>query len=424
MLSSPPRELGSWKEIADYLGVVERTAQKWEAERGLPIRRLPGPKGRVSADPGDLDRWKDATLQRPARRGGVFLKAYAVAATVLLVVLGSLQLRETLAEWRRGPPARFRLANDTLVVTDPDGREIWRHAFPDRLVGPRYSPEALGALTTAWMGDLDGDARVETLFAYQPGDGGGAAALIAFSERGMEQWRFVPGDRTRDGRPMPARALVNDFTVIDMDRDGRMEVVLSVFHVPQALTQVAVVDAGGTLRAEYWHPGRFSQLDTQDVDADGVPEVLLAGASERYGAALLVVLDTQGLLEARPQPAIPPDGSAVYSRVERELVLFPRTCVNEALDVTNRVAFLAFDNGGIQVRVNERPRGADAAIIYDLDLAMNVLAVHVTDSLQIAHRELRATGRLDHDLTDPEIAALAEGIRVLETASVASTSAP
>lgn len=54
--TAPSKELTSWKEIADYLGVAERTAQKWESERGLPVRRLPGPKGRVSADPADLDR--------------------------------------------------------------------------------------------------------------------------------------------------------------------------------------------------------------------------------------------------------------------------------------------------------------------------------------------------------------------------------
>jgi hypothetical protein len=39
-------ELGSWKEIADYLKINVRTAQKWEQERGLPVGRLQGTKGR------------------------------------------------------------------------------------------------------------------------------------------------------------------------------------------------------------------------------------------------------------------------------------------------------------------------------------------------------------------------------------------
>ena len=50
-----PKELTSWKEIGEFLGVSARTAQKWELERGLPVRRLPGLKGRVSADPVELE---------------------------------------------------------------------------------------------------------------------------------------------------------------------------------------------------------------------------------------------------------------------------------------------------------------------------------------------------------------------------------
>lgn len=51
-------ELNSWKEIAGYLSVSVRTAQMWESQRGLPVRRLPGPRGRVLADSSELDAWR------------------------------------------------------------------------------------------------------------------------------------------------------------------------------------------------------------------------------------------------------------------------------------------------------------------------------------------------------------------------------
>jgi serine/threonine-protein kinase len=41
-LSAEPRRLRSWKEIATYLNVNERTVKRWEATRGLPVHRLPG----------------------------------------------------------------------------------------------------------------------------------------------------------------------------------------------------------------------------------------------------------------------------------------------------------------------------------------------------------------------------------------------
>jgi TolB-like protein len=52
------RRLDSWKEIADYLNREVRSVQRWEAERGLPIHRLPG-RGRavVFAYTAELDKW-------------------------------------------------------------------------------------------------------------------------------------------------------------------------------------------------------------------------------------------------------------------------------------------------------------------------------------------------------------------------------
>jgi tetratricopeptide (TPR) repeat protein len=50
--------LDGWKDIATYLGKAERTVKRWEADRGLPIHRVPG-GGRASvyAFRGELDEW-------------------------------------------------------------------------------------------------------------------------------------------------------------------------------------------------------------------------------------------------------------------------------------------------------------------------------------------------------------------------------
>jgi excisionase family DNA binding protein len=56
--SSDYGQLSSWKEIAHYLGVNVRTAQKWERAHGLPIWRFAGARSRVSTDQATLDAWK------------------------------------------------------------------------------------------------------------------------------------------------------------------------------------------------------------------------------------------------------------------------------------------------------------------------------------------------------------------------------
>lgn len=54
-------ELYGWKQIAAYLRLHEKTARRWELERGMPVRRPPGkPKGSVFAYRSEIDAWLEA----------------------------------------------------------------------------------------------------------------------------------------------------------------------------------------------------------------------------------------------------------------------------------------------------------------------------------------------------------------------------
>ncbi len=52
----------SWKGIAAYFGRDERTVKRWEKERSLPIRRVPGGRGGVFAYSQELATWWDSSL--------------------------------------------------------------------------------------------------------------------------------------------------------------------------------------------------------------------------------------------------------------------------------------------------------------------------------------------------------------------------
>ena len=50
--------LNSWKEIAAYLGRGVRTAQRWERDLALPVRRPRGKdRSAVFAVPTEIDAW-------------------------------------------------------------------------------------------------------------------------------------------------------------------------------------------------------------------------------------------------------------------------------------------------------------------------------------------------------------------------------
>ena len=81
-----PEQLASWKEIAEHLHVAVRTAQAWESRKGLPVLHMNGKKGRVIADPEELDRWKQSVSHRNHWFSNLrSLKIYAVLLTALLI---------------------------------------------------------------------------------------------------------------------------------------------------------------------------------------------------------------------------------------------------------------------------------------------------------------------------------------------------
>src|ERR1017187_1662896 len=68
---SERRELHTWQQIADYLGLSIRALQNYERDGGLPVHRLAGqPRGRVWAFTDELDAWKAKAL---AGHGGTLL---------------------------------------------------------------------------------------------------------------------------------------------------------------------------------------------------------------------------------------------------------------------------------------------------------------------------------------------------------------
>jgi len=60
-----PHFLNGWKEIANYLGKGVRTAQRYERNFALPVRRPSGrSEGAVMATPGEIDAWLMASTKR------------------------------------------------------------------------------------------------------------------------------------------------------------------------------------------------------------------------------------------------------------------------------------------------------------------------------------------------------------------------
>lgn len=117
MAESTGRRLVGWKELAEYLGTSPRTVQRWEREKGLPVRRVPGSNGHsVFADSGVLDRWLESkgpgaitTVENKAsdvnpgylRHHPVVRVAAAVGLVVIIVAVAAGLIRAHSAKWHK-----------------------------------------------------------------------------------------------------------------------------------------------------------------------------------------------------------------------------------------------------------------------------------------------------------------------------------
>ena len=389
------RDLVSWQEIADHLCVTVRAAQKWETERGLPVRRLPGKRSLVSANRIELDAWRNSQQPVPPPAAPSKWRSPAVLGSILLAaaVLAGYWFQKT----RPGPPASFRVEQNVLIVLDSRGREAWRVNFPEPLSSAEYETRNNGGHPRFWTGDLDGDGHPEVLFAAVPPTTERSSLLICYSDRGVEKWRFHPGRRVSTAtEPFADVFYISNFAVAPLGRNGAPMVLVTSEQIPYYPDQVALLSGTGALVGEYWHSGYLESM------AVFGRKIYLAGVNNAYKAATLVVLDADRVSGASVEE------SAAYQLLgfppahETARLLFPRSCINRKFEQYNFVSSLTVSDESIIAAVAERRPPTLAQVWYRFDPGLQLLGLELHDGFRSLHADLRASHTLDHDLTPAE----------------------
>lgn len=438
-------ELHGWKQIADHLGITVRAAQNWEKAKGLPIRRMSGARGRVFAAIADLERWRqsqtqsqvsedagsadsisdsDSSITPKASRAGRIWTSGLVTRAVMgaAAVLALTATIVYFVFYRPGPPARGRIENNTLIVSDARGRELWRKEFQEKL---REFLEPEGNYR-AWAGDLERDGQVEILFAlvYQKSPTVVSGELICYSSKGRENWRFKPGKAVSTATEnFPDDYWPINFVVAPMGRNLPNSIVVCSMQNAFYPTQVALLSKEGHLQRDYWHSGVIGHYDAggivvTDMDHDDVNEIYLGGVNNSYDRATLIVLDPNTMagasIEENPKYQIQGLGPAC----ERARILFPESCITRATVRYAGVRQLDIHNNRVTVCIPPFP---DAPTMrYELSPDLKVLGLDVGDHFISTHRNYRSSGKLDHDWSPKEEAEL-RNIRLLRPPPPSST---
>jgi hypothetical protein len=175
-LDTPSDQLRGWKEIAAYLKASERSVMRWEASRGLPVRRIPGDaRDAVFAIRQELDAWlkrssiaspqstdtaDDAAASEPApaekapsdaprsarRRASAALAIAVPALIVAASFFAYTTWRASTAETGDAPGGAGSVANASTPAAAPEEAKSQgaRDPIMLELSGPGRSPSEIG----------------------------------------------------------------------------------------------------------------------------------------------------------------------------------------------------------------------------------------------------------------------------------------
>lgn len=319
---STRQRLETWGEIASYLGVEIRTAQRWEARMGLPVRRIDGGQA-VFAFSDELESWRDSReIRRPeaptvaavqpsipvepsARRSLSRKHLVLWAVSVLLAAVAGF----VAAFWSLAAsvsnlgsePQKLVLEGNRLLALDALDRVQWVHDFnrETMLIDTAMRPN----LPVWWKRvDIGRDGSSEFVVVLKHAHPErGSETLYCFSARGELRYSYQP-DFKMDFRQRSFSGLWR-FWAFDLV-DGEDGLWAAIEHAGEWATAVVRVASDGKGTMWFAQPGLIRALKSFQYQGRGF--VLAGGVNNEYGAATLALIDPRSKPSTAPQTGTGP----------------------------------------------------------------------------------------------------------------------
>jgi len=379
--------LTSWKEIAAHLRREVRTVVRWEKERGLPVHRVPGGRGRsVFAFTDELDRWAagaDSEPAAPRSAAGVWKPRWLAAATIAIVAVAAAGI---VTAWPRAEIAQLAMNASGVSASSAAAKPLWSFRFPTRNV------QNVGRQTA--IADLTGDGHADALAAADLMPATGAepnGTLYAIDSGGRTLWTASLDDSLAFGSGVYDAPWQPD-DVMAFTRNGEPRVAWALHHYTWWPSILALFDASGRRLGTFVNAGWIRMVQ---ATVDG--HVLIAGgfSNSRNGAAF-ALLDADHPSGSSPEdPGSPyacrncPDGRPrKYITVDWTDVAGPPESGDRSVSISVSAA------GTISLRALQR-YGTDA--IVELSSSLEVTRAALSDSFWDAHASLEREHALTHD---------------------------
>jgi hypothetical protein len=406
MVEHSSRRLGSWKEIAGYVGRDARTVARWEKERGFPVRRIPGGlRSSVFAYTGEIDLWMrgasadvaadvtagaagDAAADgappltgpiTPARRRVQYGLLGAAAVVIAGLVVASYP-------WGRRPLITEIQAEGSEVSALSGGSRVWSH---DLGAPVRFAPVP----QQYQIADVDDDGAADAVAAvHLYGGARDVARLLSFSADGALRWQQTLEQSVTYGRETYRGPWGSGPLIVQKASRGT-RVVWATHHSTWWPAVVALFDGAGNVRGRFMHPGWITAMHALPAD-----RIVIAGISNEYDSDVVAVLDE----DSWPGGA-PPGGNATFQcrdcpegRPLRYFVV-PRTELNALAGTPRLQAHIHSVERGITVRTYQNGNDTGGGeLILEFAPDMTPIRARMSDAYWTWHRRMEREGRVGH----------------------------
>ncbi len=402
--------LDSWKAIAAYLDRDERTVQRWERELSLPIRRVPGGRGRsVFAFASEIDAWlqtrQQLEIEPPAAptetetrtpplvespsRSGMWTAGGAALLAIAAALAWSMRPAPLSAN-----ELRLQSTTDGVVAFDARGAKRWEYAFP-----PAYTTVLAEDATDPSRiasGGQQPAVYVATAFRIRRSDSTqetGALAELDLNGRPLRSFSFddtVTFDGTSYGPPW----VITDFAI--EEAGGTRRIAIAAHHAVWSASLVTVLDEQLHRHGTFVHAGWIEQVQWQASN-----RLVIGGYSNAHDGGMVALLDPtapNGIDGQGPEPA----GSPYFCQTcptgaPLRMAVMPRTELNRVTASRFNRARIQVTPQGVMARTIEVPQpmaGLDAIdALYEFTPALDLVRAAFGDHYFEFARALELQGK-------------------------------
>ncbi len=402
--------LDSWKEIAAYLGRDERTVRRWEKDKGLPVRRVPGGERKaVFAYSAEIEAWLHAANSLNDSSSWwhkpIFTLRRATFAVILVSLLAVMAFKLVLMDAKPFYNLdRVNFSGNSLQAWSPEGDLLWTHSFGKRL---EESGSKDPGRILIFDAHEEGQKRILVSPPFYSGtqtNPSDSDPLIVLSSYGKLLWRHEFADTFQFGGNRYGPPWF--FGASRVTQEGVDSYVWSAadshFGSPSTLVKL---DYDGRLLGNFVNWGHIHVLN--EVHTANGSFILAGGINNECNCAMLAVLR-----EDQPSgssPALRAANGAAGFQCDNcppgepyRYMLFPRSEVNIATGTTyNQVTVIQAGEGETSIGVRETDDGESLGAdweIYKLSADFMPQRFEISDHQLLLHRQFESQGKIQHKL--------------------------